>query len=68
MKLGIIGSGQLGLMMILEGKKLGIEFLVIDSTKEGPASRIADMAFEYDEFQEFVDNCDFVTYEFELCI
>ena len=65
MKLGIIGSGQLGLMMILEGKKLGIEFLVIDSTKEGPASRIADMAFEYDEFQEFVDSCDFVTYEFE---
>ncbi len=65
MKLGIIGSGQLGLMMILEGKKLGIEFLVIDSTKEGPASRIADKAFVNDEFREFVDSCDFVTYEFE---
>lgn len=65
MKLGIIGSGQLGLMMILEGKKLGIEFNVIDSSKDGPASRIADRAYVYDQFKEFVDNSDFVTYEFE---
>lgn len=65
MRLGIIGSGQLGLMMILEAKKLGIEFNVIDSTKDGPASRIADRAFTYDEFREFVDSSDFVTYEFE---
>lgn len=65
MKLGIIGSGQLGLMMILEGKKLGLEFNVIAETKEGPASRIADRAYVYDQFREFVDNSDFVTYEFE---
>ncbi len=65
MKLGIIGSGQLGLMMILEGKKLGVDFFVIDESKEGPASRIADKAYSYDEYEEFVDNCDFVTYEFE---
>ena len=65
MKLGIIGSGQLGLMMILEGKKLGIDFLVIDKSKDGPASRIADRAYQYDEFRNFVDSCDFITYEFE---
>lgn len=65
MRLGVIGSGQLGLMMILEGKKLGIEFNVIDSTVDGPASRIADKSFTYDQYKEFVDNSDFVTYEFE---
>ena len=65
MKLGIIGSGQLGLMMILEGKKLGIDFQVIDKSKDGPASRIADRAYQYDEFRDFVDSCDFITYEFE---
>lgn len=65
MKLGIIGSGQLGLMMILEGKKLDVDFLVIDKTRDGPASKIADRAFIYDEFREFVDSCDIVTYEFE---
>ncbi len=65
MKLGIIGSGQLGLMMILEGKKLGLEFNVIADTKDGPASRIADRAYVYDQFKEFVDDSDFVTYEFE---
>ena len=65
MRLGIIGSGQLGLMMILEAKKLGIEFNVIDSTLDGPASRIADRAYTYDDFKDFVDTSDFVTYEFE---
>lgn len=65
MRLGIIGSGQLGLMMILEGKKLGINFSVIDKTTDGPASRIADRSYVYDQFREFVDECDFVTYEFE---
>lgn len=65
MKLGIIGSGQLGLMMILEGRKLGVEFRVIDKTADGPASRIADKAYDYGQYKEFVDTCDFVTYEFE---
>lgn len=65
MNLGIIGSGQLGLMMILDGKKLDIDFSVIDKDKHGPASRVADKAFQYDEYRAFVDSCDFVTYEFE---
>lgn len=65
MRLGIIGAGQLGLMMVLEGKKLGIEFNVIDSSRDGPAQRIADHVFVYDEYREFVDSSDFVTYEFE---
>lgn len=65
MRLGIIGSGQLGLMMILEGKKLGIEFNTIDKDMNGPSSRLADKAFVYDQFKEFVDQSDVVTYEFE---
>lgn len=65
MKLGIIGSGQLGLMMILEGKRLGLKFNVIDASTNGPASRIADRSFTYDQYREFVDDSDFITYEFE---
>lgn len=65
MKLGIIGSGQLGLMMILEGKKLGVEFNTIDKDLKGPASKVADNAYVYDQFKEFVENSDVITYEFE---
>jgi len=40
--IGIIGGGQLGKMMILEGKKLGIKFIILDPNKACPAASIAD--------------------------
>ncbi|MEM0155432.1 MAG: 5-(carboxyamino)imidazole ribonucleotide synthase [Thermoplasmataceae archaeon] len=64
-RIGIIGSGQLGWMMILEGRKLGDEFFVLGGDQQDPASRIADRHFAYSEYREFVDECDVVTYEFE---
>ena len=63
--LGIVGTGQLGWMMILEGRKLNIEFSVIGSDPEAPASRIADKFYYNKEYREFVDHCDIVTPEFE---
>jgi len=64
-RIGIIGSGQLGWMTILEGKKLGDEYYVLGGTRYDPASRIADMHFPYEDYARFVDECDIVTYEFE---
>ncbi len=64
-RIGIIGSGQLGWMMILEGKKLGDEYYVLGGDKGDPASRIADRHFPYEDYKKFVDECDLVTYEFE---
>ncbi|HLH86342.1 MAG TPA: 5-(carboxyamino)imidazole ribonucleotide synthase [Thermoplasmataceae archaeon] len=65
MMLGIAGGGQLGRMMILEGRPLDVKFSVIDSTRDSPAGRIADRSFSYDQYREFVDSCDAVTFEFE---
>lgn len=62
---GIVGAGQLGWMMILEGKKLNLNFHVIDGKKDDPAAKISDRFFEKNEMREFVESCDVVTAEFE---
>jgi 5-(carboxyamino)imidazole ribonucleotide synthase len=64
MKIGIIGSGQLGWMMIIEGRKLQNSYYILDSSP-GPASRVADGFLPLDEYRKFVDSCDVVTFEFE---
>jgi 5-(carboxyamino)imidazole ribonucleotide synthase len=64
MKIGIIGSGQLGYMMINTMRRYPIEFYVIDDNR-GPSSEIADKFYDVSEYREFVDACDYVTYEFE---
>ncbi len=63
--IGIVGSGQLGWMMILEGRKLGLKFNVLGKAPGDPASRIADRYFSSGESEEFLKESDFVTYEFE---
>lgn len=65
MNIGIMGSGQLGWMMILEGRKLNNRYFILDKDNGGPASKIADAFFELSDYREFVDKCDVVTYEFE---
>lgn len=65
MDIGIMGSGQLGWMMIIEGRKLKNRYFVLDKDNGGPAAKIADGFFELSDYREFVDKCDVVTYEFE---
>ncbi|MCW6169159.1 MAG: 5-(carboxyamino)imidazole ribonucleotide synthase [Thermoplasmatales archaeon] len=65
MNIGIIGGGQLGWMMINESKKLGYNFNAIDKEMSYPGVKISDHGFVYDQFKEFVDSSDVVTYEFE---
>lgn len=65
LKLGILGSGQLGWMMIQEGRKLPVKFGVMDSGERGSAASICDFYMEERDYRKFVDSCNFVTYEFE---
>ena len=41
-KIGIIGGGQLGKMMILDAKRLDDYFVILDPTLHCPAHSIAD--------------------------
>ncbi len=64
MNVGILGSGQLGWMMILEGRKLGNRFYIL-ADEPGPAARVADVCLPVRDYEKFVDLCDVVTPEFE---
>ncbi len=65
MNIGILGGGQLGWMTILEGRKLGFTFYVLESKKDSPAGKIADGWFHPSEVNKFLERCDVITYEFE---
>ncbi len=69
-KIGIIGGGQLGLMMIEEAKKLGAKTIVLDPDNNCPSKNIADefICAKYDDYNalcELGNKCDVITYEFE---
>jgi len=69
-KLGIIGGGQLGKMMILEAKKMGFYIVILDPTLNCPAHSIADqhLVADFDDekaIREMADLVDIITYEFE---
>lgn len=69
-KIGIVGGGQLGKMMILAGKYLDTCFIILDPTEHCPAHSLADghiVADFNDEaaIKELASMVDVVTYEFE---
>lgn len=69
-KIGIIGGGQLGKMMILEAKKLGCYVTILDPTKDCPASTICDNHIvasftDREAIISLANQCDVLTYEFE---
>ncbi len=68
--IGIIGGGQLGKMLIQEGKKLGLKFNILDPSVNCPAASIADkhiVGSFYDgrKLQELAEVSEIITYEFE---
>ena len=68
--LGIIGSGQLGMMLCQAAKKLNVKTIVISDDEQGPAKNYADKFIfsKYDnqkKIAEFIDKVDVVTFEFE---
>lgn len=69
-KIGIIGGGQLGKMMILDAKRLDYYFVILDPTKNCPADSIADEHIvagfdDIDAIKTLASKTDVVTYEFE---
>jgi 5-(carboxyamino)imidazole ribonucleotide synthase len=69
-KIGIIGGGQLGKMMILEAKKMGFYVTILDPTQECPADSIADqhIVADFDDreaIRKLAEESDLITYEFE---
>ncbi len=68
-RVGIVGGGQLGLMLAEAGVELGIACVALDPTDEAPASRVCRqiVAASDDEaaLAELAAASDVVTYEFE---
>ena len=69
-RIGIIGGGQLGKMMILEAKRLGLYVVTLDPAPDCPSHSISDEHIiadfhAKDAIFELADKVDVITYEFE---
>ncbi|PKM51854.1 MAG: 5-(carboxyamino)imidazole ribonucleotide synthase [Firmicutes bacterium HGW-Firmicutes-7] len=69
-KIGIIGGGQLGKMMILDAKRLGFYVITLDPTLNCPSHSLSDehivAAFDDEEaIKKLAEKSDVITYEFE---
>lgn len=67
---GIIGGGQLGLMIAEQARELGIRTISLDPAPDAPAFRVCDdhIVAAYDDaaaLEELCRRSDAVTYEFE---
>ncbi|EOS8036591.1 5-(carboxyamino)imidazole ribonucleotide synthase [Enterococcus hirae] len=68
--IGIVGGGQLGLMMAISAKEMGFKVGVLDPVTNCPAAQVADWYIQgtYDDtfaLEELARRTDVITYEFE---
>ncbi len=68
--IGIIGGGQLGLMIAEQARELGVRTISLDPAPDAPAFRVCDehIVAAYDDaaaLEELCRRSDAVTYEFE---
>ncbi|HEY9406243.1 MAG TPA: 5-(carboxyamino)imidazole ribonucleotide synthase [Nitrososphaera sp.] len=71
LRVGIIGGGQLGKMIAHEAKRMALEVIILDPTRECPASSIADELIvadfkDEDAIMRLAAESDVLTYEIEL--
>jgi 5-(carboxyamino)imidazole ribonucleotide synthase len=69
-KLGILGGGQLGKMLLYDAKRYDLHTKVMDSNKDAPCNKIADDFIvgditDYDDVINFGNSVDVVTVEIE---
>ena len=69
-RLGILGGGQLGKMLINEANKLNIECKVMDSNSDAPCSKLVEVfvigdLLSYDDVYNFGKTVDLLTIEIE---
>ncbi len=69
-KLGILGGGQLGKMLLAETQKWDIYTLILDASKEAPCAKICEEFYQgdlldFDTVYEFGKKVDLLTIEIE---
>lgn len=68
-RVGVLGGGQLGLMLGLEGAPLGLELRFFDPSPEAPAARAGSLCVgeftDLGALERFAQGCEVITYEFE---
>jgi 5-(carboxyamino)imidazole ribonucleotide synthase len=68
-KLGILGGGQLGRMLIQSGIDYNIPFAVLDPDAHAPCSNLAEFSngklTDYETVMKFGEACDIITIEIE---
>src|SRR5262249_21412974 len=69
-RVGILGGGQLGMLLSQSIQRLGAEAIIFDPDPSAPACRAVRAAINapWDDqaaLAQFFDRCDVVTYEFE---
>ena len=69
MIVGVLGAGQLGLMLGLAGIPLGLRFRFLDPNPDSPAAAVGDLVVapydDEDALASLADGAGVVTYEFE---
>jgi 5-(carboxyamino)imidazole ribonucleotide synthase len=70
-KIGIIGGGQIGKMIAQEAKRMSLKVVILDPTKNCPASTVCDKLIvadfkNEDKIRELAKYSDVITYEIEL--
>ncbi len=69
MRIGVLGGGQLGLMLAEAGEPMGLEFRFLDPSDSAPAARLrahVQAAFDdLDAIDRFACDLDVATFEFE---
>ncbi|KAF3978507.1 MAG: 5-(carboxyamino)imidazole ribonucleotide synthase [Methylococcales symbiont of Iophon sp. n. MRB-2018] len=69
MKIGILGGGQLARMLALSGYSLGLEFIILDPSKDAGATGLGKhLQGKYDDptlLAKLAEEADVITYEFE---
>lgn len=68
-KLGVLGGGQLGRMLIQSGIDFNISFSVLDPDSSAPCSQLAQFQTgkltDYETVMQFGETCDLITIEIE---
>lgn len=69
-KIGIIGGGQLGKMMVLDAKRLGYQVVTLDPAPDCPSASISDEMIvadfhDLEAMRRLAAMTDVITYEFE---
>jgi 5-(carboxyamino)imidazole ribonucleotide synthase len=68
-KLGILGGGQLGRMLIQSGIDFNFNFAILDPDQEAPCKSLAEFYHgkltDFDSVMKFGERCDIITIEIE---